>query len=228
MTNIEYHKKAAAAAKKKKDINVIDWEAIRLEYETTNISTSKLSKKYNLPHSTLKDRCYRHGWVNSKQEIQSLIDQKTLEMTVENIAKKRAKTIQNHFKISEVLLYNLGKSLQNPNELYTWVEKVKDGVNSEQLEQYIFQSINDKKMLNIINGFEKLQKSQRLTLGIKDNKDLQKELEISFKQWLETEKLKLVSSEEQEGNDIEHIENFLEATKTSKEELEKLFDDDEN
>jgi phage terminase small subunit len=215
------------AAKKKAQENAeVDWEKIKLEYETTNISISKLAEKYNISFNTLKDKSYRHKWGKSKQIIQQEINNKATELTIENIAKKRAKALDNHYKISEVLLFQIGKALKNPNELNTWVEKVKDGINSEILEEFHFDSINDRKLTNLISSFEKVQKSQRLTLGIMDNKEMLKQMEVQFKQWLDEEKLKLLVAEENEDDDREQIDNFLEATKTKKEDLEKLFKDD--
>lgn len=214
-----------AAKKKALESSEIDWDSVRLEYETTNISIAKLADKHKINYSTLKDKSYKQGWGKSKEVIQEQINTRTLDLTIDNIAQKRAKAIENHYKISEVFLYQIGKALKNPNELNTWVEKCKHNFD-ESLEEFEFDSINDKKLVNMISSFEKVQKLQRQTLGIMDNKELLKHMEIQFNQWLNEEKLKLVAGEEKEEDNRETIDNFLEATKTPDKDLEKLFEDD--
>jgi hypothetical protein len=79
-----------------------------------------------------------------------------------------------HFNTSEKLLDEIDKALAN-NDLHKFVEKIKSGDESgfdEDLKEYTFKSINNKKLSDIVNSFEKLQNSQRKTLGIVDDDKL--------------------------------------------------------
>ena len=218
-----YYKQAS----KNRKFRVVDWDKIRVEYETTNISVNKLSQKYNVKFTTLRERAYRHKWTRSKRETSALINNMVKEKAINSIVNKRVRAIENHYNISENLLYNIGKALENSSELNTFVEKVKKSSNVEDLEEFTFDSINDKKLLNLVNSFEKLQKSQRLTLGIKDRKEELAEVQTYFKQWLEEEKLKLLNTNVDDIGNKESIDNFLEATKTDKQDLEELFEGEE-
>lgn len=164
MDKIDYYTKA-----NKK----ITWLEIKSEYENTEISQKKLAEKYKKSFGTLRDRARKGRWKKNLKEL----DKKIKEKTIEKIAEKASEATLKHFNISNILLEEINKSSKN-NDLYKYVEKIKEGHGegcfSESLETITLDTINDKKLLNIVSSFEKIQKLQRQSLGILDKKDEEK------------------------------------------------------
>lgn len=219
MDKVDYYKQASKNRKKNK---VIDWVSIRNEYETTSISIKKLALKHKINYHTIKDKSFKQKWGESKRRIQKELKNKTTKKTIENISDKQSKAMENHYKISEYLLYKIGNTFKNEKEFNTFVEKCKSGF-EEELKEFVFDSINDKKVLNLVNAFEKIQKSQRQTLGIADYKDeinkTIKEKELDHKFWLEREKLKLQKAEFE-------YKKWLEKEKLKKDDIDTSEEDD--
>jgi len=201
MDKINYYKQASNKNKKSK---YIDWIALKNEYITTNISIQKLANKHKISYHALKDRAYNGKWKQEKNKRLEEIEKRTVEKSIDLIAEKKSKALENHFKISEYLLYKIGNSLKNEKEFNIFVEKVKTGLSKEELKEFTFDSLNDKKLLNVVNSFEKIQKLQRQTLGIQDLKDeisaeqRQKQLDHN----IETDKKKLELEEKRIEKDI--------------------------
>jgi hypothetical protein len=63
-----------------------NWNKIRNEYVSTNISQRKLSEKYKVSFNTLKDRAKRENWTKCKDETHHRITTKTLQKTAEKVA----------------------------------------------------------------------------------------------------------------------------------------------
>ena len=64
----------------------IDWNALRAEYQTGNISQQKLADKYGIPYPTLRDRAQREEWRKVIDEQREIFVAKTLEKTADAIA----------------------------------------------------------------------------------------------------------------------------------------------
>lgn len=113
-----------------------------------------------------------------------------------------------HFSTTERLVNEINKALEN-DELHKFVEKVKSGDEcgfEETLKEYTLKSINDKKLLNIVNSFEKLQKAQRQTLGIVDDDKLTRQdklKETRHKQDMDNKKLELEEKKNQKETNYE-------------------------
>ena len=58
---------------------MVDWNAIKIEYITTNTSYRKLSDKYNVPFNTMQCRGKREGWVELRNQYQDEIEEKAIE-----------------------------------------------------------------------------------------------------------------------------------------------------
>lgn len=61
---------------------MVDWNAIKTEYITTNTSYRKLSDKYNVSFNTLQCRAKREGWVELQRHHQEEIETKTIKNAV--------------------------------------------------------------------------------------------------------------------------------------------------
>jgi len=163
---------------------------------------------------------------------------KASQKTIEKIADTIAETQANHFKTSNKLFNIINKALNKKNEFNTFVDKVKEGDSdgnfSESIQEFILNSINDKKVLNLVNAFDKLQKAQRQTLGILDKKDKdnieQKQKQLDHNIATDNKKLELeekkINNDESSEEKEKAIKEYLKATRPSKEFIDSVFDDD--
>ena len=61
---------------------MVDWNAIKTEYVTTNTSYRRLSDKYDVSFNTLQCRAKRECWVELKRQHQEEIETKTIKKAV--------------------------------------------------------------------------------------------------------------------------------------------------
>lgn len=161
----------------------ISWLDIENEYVTDirkkPCSLESLSKKYNISAHTIKDKARKNKWHDKRTEYKKKTLQKTTEKTADMISDQIAKYKAKHLNISDKILDQIAKALSNDDELYTYVEKLRQGfAPGEFTEEIITQkldSINDSKVVNLTNALDKIQKMQRQTLGILDAKDVKEE-----------------------------------------------------
>lgn len=181
-----------------------DWAKIRTEYETTNISQRKLAQKYNINYGTLRYRTEKEGWHAKKRKVQRKISEKLTQKTIKKIIDEKERTLSIHFDVSQKFMEIILEALKNESELYTFSEKIRTGKGrgffNEEMKEFILKSVNDKKIINLITAFEKVQKLQRQTLGL----DIEKENEP----------------------DKEQVKEFIESTKKNKNELKEIFNDE--
>ena len=166
----------------KKKCNVakdISWIDIENEYVTDirkkPCSLKELSQKYNIDYDYLRRYSGEHYWKTKRENYITKISQKTIEKSATIDAEMIMKYRMMHLNISDKVLNELNKALDNPNELYTVVEKLRQGYGSgefsEKIETEVLDVINDSKVVNIVNALDKLQKMQRQTIGILEAKD---------------------------------------------------------
>lgn len=120
-------------------------------------SNRAIANYFNISESTLRQ------WIHRYPDFRENYN----KATIENVKTK-------HFKVAEKLLTEINKALKN-DDLHKFVDKLKSGDESgfsEDIAEVTLTSINDKKLLNMVNSFEKLQKAQRQTLSIVDGDKL--------------------------------------------------------
>lgn len=157
----------------------ISWIDIENEY-VTDIrkkpwTLEKLSKKYNISFSRIEKYARENEWTSKREDYAKTVREKAMEKTSDIISTNIAKYQAKHLNISDKIFNEVNKALDNPNELYTVVEKLRQGYGQgefkESIETEVLDVINDSKVVNIVNALDKLQKMQRQTLGILDEKD---------------------------------------------------------
>lgn len=106
----------------------IDWDEIKTEYVTTDISQPKLIKKYKLSKGDVNRHSVQDGWVEARKVYREKMMAKTVEKFANKEATRRA---------------NLLKSLLNSScKLADKIEKLTD--DPDQFNKYIVQYGSDK------------------------------------------------------------------------------------
>lgn len=161
---------------------VISWIDIETEYVTDirkkPCSLNDLATKYRIPIDTIKKYAAANKWTEKRHKHSKSVAQKTAAKTAEIISDDIAKATVRHFLLSSKLLDVVEKAASDPKEFYRFVEKLRTGYApgefDEKIVTEVLGALNDAKLLNVVNALDKLQKMQRQTLGILEEKDKQR------------------------------------------------------
>ena len=99
-----------------------DWNKIKTEYITTNISYRKLAEKYGLHYKVISDRGKVEKWV----ELRSQHRAKTLTKTLDKISNQQADKMARIDDLADKLLNKLEKAIDELDlQLFKHVDKTK-------------------------------------------------------------------------------------------------------
>lgn len=201
-----------------KEKDDISWVEIENEYVTDirkkPCTLEDLSNKYGIAIGTIEKYSMENKWSEKRKKYKETIKRKAAEKTAEIISNELSAVTARHFRVSDKLISIIEQALEDENELYKYVEKLRQGygqgVFQESVVVEVNDALNDAKLVNIVNSLEKLQKMQRQTLGILDAKDQHK---------IEMDKRKM-------GDDDAEYEDdgFLDALDGK---IEEVWDDEE-
>lgn len=121
----------------------VNWLKIKNEYITTDIGQRPLAKKHGVPFNTLRDRANREKWHDAKTEYRNNVGTKT-EQKLEQRAEQEADRNVLHLETWDALL----KKIQ---------DLIRRGVSSDDITK-------------LATALDKLQKGQRLALGLDKGK----------------------------------------------------------
>lgn len=191
-------KKGNVTRQEKEQVKDISWVDIENEYVTDirkkPCNLESLAEKYGIAIQTIYDYSAAHEWSRKRKEYKELAKEKAREKAAELISNDIAKAKAIHFQVSNKILLTLMEALDDDSELYKYVEKLRTGYGMgdfrEELVTETLDALNDAKLLNMVNSLEKLQKMQRQTLGILDEKDAEKLNLDKAKLLLDVEKAK--------------------------------------
>jgi phage terminase small subunit len=163
----------------------VSWAEIENEYVTDirrkPCTLKELAKKYGVPLQTVKEYAARNQWTEKRNRHRTNVIQKTAEKTAELVSADIARVTARHLRLSDKLLAVIEEALQDEKQFYRYVEKIRTGYGpgefDEKVQVEVLDSLNEAKLLNTVAAMEKLQKMQRQTLGILDERDRRK-LEI--------------------------------------------------
>lgn len=80
----------------------INWEEIKVEYITTNISQRKLADKYDIPLSNITRRSINEKWVEQREQYKSKVMSKTLDKSVNREANRLTRLMDTTSKAIDV------------------------------------------------------------------------------------------------------------------------------
>jgi phage terminase small subunit len=160
----------------------VSWAEIENEYVTDirrkPCTLKELAEKYGIPLQTVKEYAARNQWTEKRSRHLTHVIQKTAEKTAELVSADIARVTARHLRLSDKLLAVIEEALQDEKQFYQYVEKIRTGYGpgefDERVQVEVLDSLNESKLLNTVAALEKLQKMQRQTLGILDEKDRRK------------------------------------------------------
>lgn len=129
----------------------IDWESIRSEYVTTNISQKKLAQKYGVSKNTLQYRCAVERWAEQRRQHRDRIMEKTSERLSDAAAERMVQLMGGTDKMLSATL----EALDDPEQFYRYLVKEKaDG--ETYTKEEVFRKADTKAMKDMTLLLEKL------------------------------------------------------------------------
>lgn len=94
------------------------WDKIKTEYITTEISFRKLAEKYNISASTLTKRAAKEQWAKKRKTHRNKVVSKTTEKTAQRQANKLVKLQESVDKLTALI----DTALDDTKQLYMYVD----------------------------------------------------------------------------------------------------------
>lgn len=199
-----------------KDDTSVTWAKMEAEYVTDlrkkPCNLRDVAEKYGVRYQTVRVYAAKNEWRAKRHAHATNVVQKTASKAAELVSDDAARAIARHLALSSQMLDVMERAMADPNEFRKVTEKVRQGYGpgefDEKIEVVVVDALNDARFLNVVNALEKLQKMQRQTLGVLDERD----------------RRKLESSTDDEPGD----DGFLEALKGTASDAWAEDDEEEN
>lgn len=189
----------------------IDWNAIKTEYVTGNISTQRLAEKYGISVNTLRKRSTKESWSKERQKY----GQKVVKTAVARAGARDARRLEKLQRAGTRMCTELEKLMKDAKEqLYTHVAVEGEGEGMSSLVARNLGVIDDKKLLNISKSIDTMARAMRnlydlQTAGEKAQLEMAREaLEIKRR----AQDTKEAADQSMEGVDVslpEMLEEFV-------------------
>ena len=150
--------------------NTPDWEAIKIEYVTENISYEKLAHKHEVPYSTLIKRAYRERWTQEREKYRQEVVKKIYNRMSNAEAKKYTKVDRSLQRLAELI----EKSLDEDNrEAYKYM--IGEGADASMVDLGVINTDHLKKVAGLLKEVKEQMDELYGVLPLKDIKALELE-----------------------------------------------------
>lgn len=137
-----------------------DWQKIKTEYITTDISLRKLAQKYGIRYATVQDRSKKEGWITLRDQHRT----STVSKSISKISNKQADKLARIEGITDKLLMKLEQAV---DELDLEIIKKKTKLEEDGFE------VTTESMVAQEGGIVDRAGLRHLTAALKDLKEIQ-------------------------------------------------------
>lgn len=186
----------------KKKTKSPNWEKVKTEYITTEISYRQLSKKYGIPINTLGERGKKEGWVQARKEYKDSV----VSAAVQKIGAEQADFFAEELNILEYLREALRRAvIEDTEQFYKYIVNeteydFESKTSTTTATEKVLSKLDTKALKEAVEALERVEKMRRSMEGI---------LTIPQKEQLELGREKLALErkrlEQHEDNDNEVV-----------------------
>lgn len=110
----------------------VNWENIKTEYVTTDISQRKLAEKYGVPYSTLRDRARKGAWFKDRKKSR----QKVVSKSVQKVEAKQIRIATKELTLLDKIEQHLDRAISDVDQFNRYIiqEQIGHG-QTETIEQ---------------------------------------------------------------------------------------------
>lgn len=142
----------------------MDWDAIKQEYISTNISQRELAEKYGVSVSSLGKRCASEGWSGLRKKFRKKVEKKTME----KISRKKACELAKIGDCADKLVRLIDDSLNDTATVRQTIVKIvpsEDDEDEAEVEEYCLQKLDTKYLRQMTAAMKDLMEILRDVYG---------------------------------------------------------------
>lgn len=167
-----------------------DWNKLKTEYVTTDISLKKLAEKYKLNPRVVGEQSRTKGWVEAKKKHQ----QKVAEKVASKVATKQANALAKELDIADKISSVLQKALEDADQFNRYVVDTTtkmDGTEIRTAEEKTFNKVDMKALKDAAAALKMVEEMKRSMANIMKTEQINRERREDRKLQLEEERLNI-------------------------------------
>ncbi|MBO6267925.1 MAG: hypothetical protein J6N19_02125 [Clostridium sp.] len=112
----------------------VNWEKIKTEYITGDISQRKLAEKYGVPYSTLRDRARKDTWFKQRKKSR----QKVVSKSVQKVEAKQVRVATKELTLLDKIERHLDRAISDVDQFnrYIVTEQIGHGMTETSEQMY--------------------------------------------------------------------------------------------
>ena len=112
----------------------VNWEKIKTEYITGDISQRKLAEKYGVPYSTLRDRARKDTWFKQRKKSR----QKVVSKSVQKVEAKQVQVATKELTLLDKIERHLDRAISDVDQFnrYIVTEQIGHGMTETSEQMY--------------------------------------------------------------------------------------------
>ena len=156
----------------------IDWDAIKTEYVTTDISLRGLQTKYKISRGSIDKHSKNDGWVKARKDYKS----KAVAKAVSKSCNKRAAELSELFDIALNVKDTLKKASKDPEQFNRYIVQYSTGNGEYDTEERIYDKVDMRSVKDLMQSMKVLEDIMRSVGNIKTDAEEQR-LRIEKEKW---------------------------------------------
>ena len=167
-----------------------DWDKIRTEYITSDLSLKDISEKYGVQQRLVNTKSAEQGWVDQRKKYNA----KVVEKAVNKVATKRANQLAKELTIADNISNVLKKALDDAEQFNRYIIDTTtrvDGTEIRTSEEKTFEKVDMRALKDAAAALRLVEEMKRSMAGILRVEEINRNRREEKRLKLEEEKLQL-------------------------------------
>ena len=167
-----------------------DWDNIRTEYITSDLSLKDISDKYGVSQRLVNTKSAEQGWVDQRKKYNA----KVVEKAVNKVAAKRANQLAKELAIADNISNVLKKALEDAEQFNRYIIDTTtrvDGTEIRTSEEKTFEKVDMRALKDAAAALRLVEEMKRSMAGILRVEEINRNRREEKRLKLEEEKLQL-------------------------------------
>ena len=167
-----------------------DWDKIRTEYITSDLSLKDISQKYGVQQRLVNTKSAEQGWVDQRKKYNA----KVVEKAVNKVATKRANQLAKELAIADNISNVLKKALDDAEQFNRYIIDTTtrvDGTEIRTSEEKTFEKVDMRALKDAAAALRLVEEMKRSMAGILRVEEINRNRREEKRLKLEEEKLQL-------------------------------------
>ena len=167
-----------------------DWDKLRTEYITSDLSLKDISDKYGVSQRLVNTKSSEQGWVDQRKEYNA----KVVEKAVNKVAAKRANQLAKELAIADNISNVLKKALEDAEQFNRYIIDTTtrvDGTEIRTSEEKTFEKVDMRALKDAAAALRLVEEMKRSMAGILRVEEINRNRREEKRLKLEEEKLQL-------------------------------------